>query len=61
MERPLTEDYAPIDNSLYIYKNDPANIYHFSPDNGMYLLEGKEGKSAYQSPISGGYIYGYGE
>ncbi len=53
---PITEDYAPIDNSLYIYKNDPANIYHFSPDNGMYLLEGKEGKSAYQSPISGGYM-----
>lgn len=27
---PITEDYAPIDNSIYIYKNDPGKLYIFS-------------------------------
>ncbi len=30
LERPITEDYAPIDNSIYIYKNDPGKLYIFS-------------------------------
>ncbi|MCU6767832.1 hypothetical protein OCV73_02520 [Barnesiella propionica] len=55
---PITEDYAPIDNSIYIYKNDPAKIYLFSTENGMYLASSNN-EVEYLDDVSLQEIIGY--